>query len=92
MSLFRKFFGKRLPYFYTNQHVGGYRLRFHTELGAKGKLIAPINGEMNRTMKESLEPNIRIEFYGRKKNVLFSDTSYIAGLKISGEIKDLTRK
>ena len=69
-----------------------YHLRVHAELGEGGGLIAPVNGEMNRSMKESLNSTLHVELKDKKENILFSDTSHIAGLEISGKMKDLIRK
>ena len=66
-----------------------HRLRLHAELGDGGGLIAPVNGDMKRSMKESLNSTLHVELKDNNGNILFSDTSHIAGLEISGEIGDL---
>ena len=68
---------------------GKYRLRLHAELGGGGGLIAPVKGDMNRQMKESLNSTLHVELKDKKGRTLFNDTSHIAGLEISGEIENL---
>ncbi|MCF7832381.1 MAG: hypothetical protein K9N05_02240 [Candidatus Marinimicrobia bacterium] len=66
-----------------------HQLRLHAEPGEGGGLIAPVNGEMTRSMKESLNSTLHVELKDKKGKILFSDTSHIAGLEISGEILTL---
>ena len=66
-----------------------HRLRLHAELGGGGGLIAPVKGDMNRSMKESLNSTLHVELKDKKGNTLFNDTSHIAGLEISGEVVKL---
>jgi tocopherol cyclase len=70
---------------------GKNRLRIHAELSEGGRLMAPINGEMSRSMKESLNSSLHIELTDQKGTMLFKDTSHIAGLEISGDVKNLCK-
>ena len=67
-----------------------HTLRVHAELGEGGGLLAPVNGDMTRQMKESLDSTLHVELRDRKDRLLFNDTSHIAGLEISGEIQKLS--
>ncbi|MEA2077539.1 MAG: tocopherol cyclase family protein [Candidatus Marinimicrobia bacterium] len=67
-----------------------HRLRLSAELGDDGGLIAPMNGEMSRSMKESLNSTLHVELSDKKGNIIFNDTSHIAGLEISGNAKSLS--
>ncbi len=51
-----------------------------------GELKAPITGEMNRIIKESIDSAIEIEQYDTKKQLLFSDKGLSAGLEIIEKI------
>jgi hypothetical protein len=66
-----------------------YHLRIYAEFGEGGALIAPVKGQMNREMKESLNSSLHVELSDRRHNIIFRDTSHIAGLEISGKIKTL---
>jgi hypothetical protein len=70
-------------------HVKGpkYHIRVFAELNGGGGLIAPVKGKMNRKMKESLNSTLHIEFSDKRDKIIFRDTSHIAGLEISGDVK-----
>ena len=51
-----------------------------------GELKAPVTGEMNRIIKESIDSTIEIELYDTKKQLLFSDKGTHAGLEIIEKI------
>ena len=72
--------------------MGNTFLRLRAELGEGGGLIAPVKGDMNRQMKESLNSTLHVELRDRKGKPLFNDTSHIAGLEISGVMKLLKMK
>ncbi len=70
----------------------GHSLRIHAETGSGNELIAPVNGIMHRSMKESLNAFLHVELRDKKNSVLFDDSSHIAGLEISGDMKHLCKK
>ncbi|MBW6458275.1 MAG: tocopherol cyclase family protein [FCB group bacterium] len=77
-------------------HIGiggrGRYLRIHAETDPGGDLIAPVNGVMRRSMKESLNSFLHVELKDKRNNVLFNDSSHIAGLEISGNMDHLFKK
>ncbi len=64
-------------------------LHLQAELGEGGGLFAPVKGNMKRQMKESLNSTLHVELRDKKNNLLFNDTSHIAGLEISGDVSIL---
>ena len=72
-------------------HIKGpkYHLRVYGEFGEGGSLIAPVKGQMSRTMKESLNSTLHVELTDKRHNFLFRDTSHIAGLEICGDVEKL---
>lgn len=51
-----------------------------------GELKAPVTGEMNRIIKESIDSEIEIELSDTKNQLLFSDKGTHAGLEITEKI------
>ncbi len=72
-------------------HVKGpkYHLRVYGEFGEGGALLAPTKGQMSRTIKESLNSTLHVELTDKRHNVIFHDTSHIAGLEICGDVEKL---
>jgi hypothetical protein len=70
----------------------GHSLRIHAETGSGNELVAPVNGIMHRSMKESLNAFLHVELRDKMNRVLFDDSSYIAGLEISGNMEHLFKK
>lgn len=92
---FGTYLGDRVKH--IDRHDGGvdiiigkrnHTLHLQAELdGVGGGLIAPVNGEMNRQMKESLNSTLHVELRDQHNKILFKDSSHIAGLEISGDIE-----
>ncbi len=57
------------------------RLEIHAYTDTSTKLIAPINGEMNHTIKEGLSGKIAINLY-HDNRIIYEDTGYNAGIEI----------
>jgi tocopherol cyclase len=70
----------------------GRSLRIHAETDSGNDLIAPVNGVMRRSMKESLNSFLHVELRNKRNKVLFDDSSHIAGLEISGNMEHLFKK
>ena len=51
-----------------------------------GDLKAPVTGEMNRIIKESVDSTIEIELYNNENKIIFSDKGTRAGLEIIEKI------
>lgn len=60
-----------------------YKIIVHTEKEKEGALAAPVLGEMKRTIHESLNSRIHLEFYHKNKKI-FSGTGVHAGCEIVG--------
>ena len=54
-----------------------------------GLLKAPIEGSMDRRIPESIDATIEITMFDKKGNIVFSDSTNIAGLEMVGEYKKL---
>jgi len=68
-----------------------FTIHFEGVRGRRGELLAPVKGDMSRTIHESIDANIRIKLFDRKGNLLFEDVSTIAGLELVGETNKLKR-
>ncbi len=55
-----------------------------------GTLKAPQQGNMDRRIQESIDAHVNIKLYDKKGNLIFSDSSSIAGLELVGDIHSLT--
>ena len=51
-----------------------------------GELKAPVVGEMNRMIKESVDSTIEVELYNKENKIIFSDKGTRAGLEIIEKI------
>ncbi|MFA6617605.1 MAG: tocopherol cyclase family protein [Candidatus Neomarinimicrobiota bacterium] len=66
-----------------------YHLRVYAEFGDNNTLIAPVKGHMDRNIKESLNSSLHVELSDKGHNIIFRDSSHIAGLETSGDIDKL---
>jgi len=57
----------------------------------KGNLKAPVDGEMSRTIHESIDSSIRIRMCERQGTIILEGTGDTAGLEIAGDVKILQR-
>jgi len=53
-----------------------------------GELRAPVQGNMTRRIKESIDSEVRLNLYDRNMKLLYSDTSKRAGLEVVEKIFD----
>lgn len=63
-----------------------YELRFRAVDHRRGRLLAPANGEMDRTIEESITAKIFLKLYDRKGNLLFQGIGRNAGLEMVGRL------
>jgi len=54
-----------------------------------GILIAPVNGSMDRRISEGINAKLKIKAYNNKDQLIFSDSTSIAGLELVGDINIL---
>lgn len=65
-----------------------YRLKATVKTKSGGELIAPVRGNMNRRIKESIDSEVEVELTDNKGSVIFSGESKHAGLEIIDGIFD----
>jgi tocopherol cyclase len=65
-------------------------LLLQTYRNNSGLLRAPVKGSMDRRIPESIDANIQIIIRDQKANVIFCDSTSIAGLEIVGDQEILT--
>lgn len=53
--------------------------------GKRGNLLAPVDGDMSRTIHESIDGTIDLKLTSRKGEVLFEGTAVNAGLELVGD-------
>ena len=54
-----------------------------------GLLKAPVKGSMDRRIAESIDAKLKLTVTDKNANVIFQDTTLIAGLEIVGDIEEL---
>lgn len=67
-----------------------FSLEITAEKGEKGSLKAPVSGNMERVIHESIDANIHIKLTDRQGNILFSGSGTNAGLELVGETSILS--
>ncbi len=68
------------------------RLFIHAEGAKKGILKAPVNGELTRTIQESIGSRIGIKLMDRVGKTIIEDSGDPAGLEIAGDVNLLLPK
>jgi tocopherol cyclase len=53
--------------------------------GKRGNLLAPIGGDMSRTIHESIDGKIHLKLTDKKGSILFEETAIHAGLELVGD-------
>lgn len=77
---------------FTNREINieisnkSHQLKVKAVQNMSGELKAPVTGEMNRIIKESIDSDIEIELRDTKNQLLFSDKGTHAGLEIIEKI------
>ena len=70
-----------------------YFLKIYAEQRDSGTLKAPVAGDMNRRINESIDSTVRMRLEKKdNKEVLFEETSNNAGLEMVGEISNLSSR
>jgi tocopherol cyclase len=64
-----------------------YKLRIRGLKGVRGELLAPVGGDMNRMIHESLDATLFIRLEDRHGNILFEGETTQAGLELVGDQK-----
>jgi hypothetical protein len=59
-----------------------HTLRIQAVQNKSGDLKAPVTGEMNRIIKESVDSTIEVELINNENKIIFSDKGTRAGLEI----------
>lgn len=54
--------------------------------GEKGMLKAPVSGNMDRVIHESIDATINVNLFDKQKNLLYSDIGKNAGLEMVGDL------
>lgn len=67
---------------------GIYQLNIKVKSATSGILLAPVNGTMNRSIKESVDAKIDIELF-KKGSIIYSGSTKAAGLEVVGDIDKL---
>ncbi|MBW6497127.1 MAG: hypothetical protein K0B09_01930 [Bacteroidales bacterium] len=67
-----------------------FSLEMTAEKGEKGRLKAPVSGNMDRVIHESIDATIQIKLFNRKGNILFTGSGTNAGLELVGETSILS--
>lgn len=57
-----------------------------------GILMAPVKGSMDRRISESIDAKLLLTVMDKNSNVIFQDSTSIAGLEMVGNIKALSRR
>lgn len=74
------------PFLEIELNNKNFNLKVKAEQKQAGELKAPVVGEMNRMIKESVDSNIEISLYTKNGQLLFSDSGTHAGLEIIEKI------
>lgn len=69
-----------------------YTYNIETYRNKSGLLRAPVNGLMDRRIAESIDARLLLSVEDRKGNIIFQDSTSIAGLEIVGNIITLNRE
>jgi tocopherol cyclase len=69
-----------------------FTIEFMGHKGRRGALLAPVAGEMARTIHESIDASISVKLWDKKGNILFEGFAPIAGLEMVGDVKGLKPK
>tara|TARA_B100000809_G_C15112784_1_gene521249 strand:- start:612 stop:1673 length:1062 start_codon:yes stop_codon:yes gene_type:complete len=64
--------------------------QIETYRSKSGFLKAPVKGSMDRRISESVDAELNLTVLDKKGNVIFKDSTSIAGLETVGDIKSLT--
>ena len=67
-----------------------YTYKIETYRNNSGILIAPVNGAMDRRISESIDAKLLLTIMDKSSNVIFCDSTSIAGLEIVGNINTLS--
>ena len=66
-----------------------YKLEILASYKKDGNLQAPVSGDMNRRIKESIDSEVKVKLYDKKKNtIVFQEQGERAGLEIMDAIFD----
>ncbi len=57
--------------------------------GMRGELLAPVAGDMSRTIHESIDAEIQVTLWDKKGKMLYQGKAQNAGLELVGEIEEL---
>lgn len=60
--------------------------------GMRGELLAPVAGDMSRTIHESIDAEIRVILRDKKGTILYDGTAKNAGLELVGDIFELVNQ
>lgn len=71
---------------FVNVRNKGYDLELKITPRVSGELVAPVNGKMNRYIKESIDSIVEVNFKERNGNLIFKDTGQRAGLELIEKI------
>ena len=66
-----------------------YTYLIETYRNKSGLLKAPVKGSMDRRISESVDANLQLTVTDKKGNIIFDDSTAIAGLEIVGDINQL---
>lgn len=67
-----------------------FRLTIEALLGEKGSLKAPVSGNMERIIHESIDANIKLTLYDKQNHIVFTGQGIHAGLEMVGELSILS--
>jgi tocopherol cyclase len=66
-----------------------YTWQIETWRNKSGVLKAPVNGSMDRRISESVDAKLKLTVIHKTRNVIFQDSTSIAGLEMVGNIEEL---
>jgi hypothetical protein len=69
-----------------------FTIDFYGLKGMRGELLAPVAGDMSRTIHESIDAEIRVILRDKKGTILYDGTAKNAGLELVGDIFELVNQ
>ena len=77
---------KKKPFLEIELKNKNFTLKVNAEQKQAGELKAPVVGEMNRMIKESVDSNVEVSLFDKKGQLIFADSGTHAGLEIIEKI------
>jgi hypothetical protein len=69
-----------------------FTYQIETYRSNSGELLAPVQGSMERRISESVNAQLHLTVLDENQNVIYEDSTSIAGLEIVGDVESLRKK